>query len=223
MARQLTFDLPARPALGRENFFVAPSNALALAMIEAPDRWPQGKLLLIGPEGAGKSHLAAVWAASAGAVTLAAGSIGDPGPAAAVLVEDAHLLAGDPVEETRLFLLHNHLLARGGRLLITARRDPRDWGLGLPDLLSRMQAAAIARLEAPDDSLLAAVMVKQFADRQVQVPPALISYLVSRIERSFSAARSIVAALDARALALGRPISRSLAVELLDSGGDGGP
>lgn len=223
MVRQLTFDLPVRTAQGRENFFVAPSNALALAMIEAPEQWPQGKLLLIGPEGAGKSHLAAVWAAAAGAVTLAAAAIGDPGPATAVLVEDAEVLAGDPALETRLFLLHNHLLARGGRLLITARHDPRDWGLRLPDLLSRMQATAIARLEAPDDSLLAAVMVKQFADRQVQVPPALITYLVSRIERSFSAARSIVAALDDRALALGRPISRALAAELLDSRGDGGP
>lgn len=222
MVRQLTFDLPVRTAQGRENFFVAPSNALALAMIEAPDQWPQGKLLLIGPEGAGKSHLAAVWAAAAGAVTLAAAAIGDPGPATAVLVEDAEVLAGDPALETRLFLLHNHLLARSGRLLITARHDPRDWGLVLPDLLSRMQATAIARLEAPDDSLLAAVMVKQFADRQVQVPPALITYLVSRIERSFSAARSIVAALDDRALALGRPISRALAAELLDSRGDGG-
>lgn len=216
MPRQLILDLPVRHALGREDFFVAPSNALALAMIDGQTGWPSGKLLLLGPEGAGKSHLAAVWAEATLAVTIpAVGIVGLP-EARAVVVEDADRIAGDMAQETALFHLHNHLLAQGGHLLITARCEPRDWGLVLPDLKSRMQATAIARIEAPDDSLLGAVILKLFADRQVQVAPNLVPYLLPRIDRSFAAARAMVAALDARALALGRPVSRMLAAELLD-------
>ncbi|MBE0552217.1 MAG: chromosomal replication initiator DnaA, partial [Rhodobacteraceae bacterium] len=96
------------------------------------------------------------------------------------------------------------------------RTPPRDWGLRLPDLLSRMQAAGLARLDEPDDALLSAVLVKLFADRQIAVPVALIGWLVSRMERSIAAARDLVAQLDARALAEGRPVSRALAAELLD-------
>ncbi|HMS96681.1 MAG TPA: chromosomal replication initiator DnaA, partial [Tabrizicola sp.] len=113
-----------------------------------------------------------------------------------------------------LFHLHN-LAISGGSLLLTARTPPRDWGLSLPDLISRMQATPIVQLEAPDDSLLSAVLVKLFADRQVAVAPNLIPYLVSRMPRSIGAARGLVAALDARALAAGRPITRALAGEVL--------
>jgi chromosomal replication initiation ATPase DnaA len=104
-----------------------------------------------------------------------------------------------------------------GALLMTARTPPRDWGLVLPDLISRMQSTQIAQLEAPDDALLSAVLVKLFADRQVVVPPNLIPYLISRMPRSVGAARGLVSALDARALAAGRPITRALAGEVLDS------
>ena len=98
---------------------------------------------------------------------------------------------------------------------LTARRPPGLWGLTLPNLLSRMAATALARIEAPDDALLTAVILKLFTDRQVQVTPALVAYLVGRIDRSFGAAHAVVAALDARALALGRPVSRALAADLL--------
>lgn len=223
MTGQLTFDLPVRPALGREDFFVSPANAHAVAALDAPAGWPQGKLLLIGPAGAGKSHLAAVWAATSGATIIAARDLSEndaPRLAAtgAVVVEDAEKVAGLPELETALFHLHNVIAVAGGYLLLTAASPVKSWGLRLPDLASRMQATAIARLEAPDDSLLGAVLVKLFADRQVVVPPALIPYLVARIHRSFATARSVVAMLDARALALGRPISLALAAELLDSG-----
>ena len=223
MTGQLTFDLPVRPALGRGDFFVSPANAHAVAVLEAPDNWPQGKLLLIGPEGAGKSHLAAVWAAASGAEIIAARDLSENdaprlADAGAVVVEDAQGIAGQLGAETALFHLHNLVLASGGRLLLTAVLPPYAWGLRLPDLESRMQATAMAALEAPDDALLAAVLVKLFADRQVVVPPALIPYLVARIDRSFATARTLVAALDARALALGRPISLALAAELLDRG-----
>ena len=223
MTGQLTFDLPVRPALGREDFFVSPANAHAVAALDAPIGWPQGKLLLIGPAGAGKSHLAAVWATTSGAKIIAARDLTEndaPRLAAtgAVVVEDAEKVAGLPEVETALFHLHNTVTAAGGYLLLTAALPATSWGLRLPDLASRMQATAAARLEAPDDTLLGAVLVKLFADRQVVVPPALIPYLVARIHRSFANARTVVAMLDARALALRRPISLALAAELLDSG-----
>jgi chromosomal replication initiation ATPase DnaA len=217
MPRQLAFDLPVRPALGRGDFFVSPANALAVAQIDAGG-WPAGKLLLIGPEGAGKSHLAQVWATETGAEVLAAADLPEgPAEALAVVVEDVDRIAGDPVAETRLFHLHNHVLARGGRLLITASAPPRTWGLVLPDLASRMEATAQAALLPPDDALLSAVLVKLFADRQIAVAPSLIPWLVTRMDRSFAAARRLVAELDARALARGGPVTREIAREVLDS------
>lgn len=219
MARQLTFDLPVRPALGREDFFVSPANALALAALDAAADWPQGKMLLIGPEGAGKSHLAQVWAGAESARVVAAAELAalplpDPAP---LVVEDADRIAGDRAAEVALFHLHNHMLSGRARLLITARAAPRSWGLTLPDLASRMEATASAQLLPPDDALLAAVLVKLFADRQIAVAPALIPWLVQRMDRSFAAARRLVAELDARSLARGGPVTRALAAEILDS------
>lgn len=217
MIRQLAFDLPSAEAMTRADFFVAPSNALALQVVEDWRNWPGRKLLLIGPEGSGKTHLARVWAEMAGALILPAAALRtfDPADLAAtpVAVEDADRLEG---AEAELFHLHN-LVTQRESLLLTAQRPPRDWGLRLPDLISRLQAAPIARLDAPDDSLLSAVLVKLFADRQVAVPANLIPYLVSRMPRSIGAARALVAALDAAALAGGRPITRALAAEVLDS------
>lgn len=216
MIRQLAFDLPAAEAMTRDAFFVAPSNALALQIVERWQDWPGRKLLILGPEGSGKTHLAHVWAALAGAEILAAEALADTDFAGLsgrpVVVEDADRIGE---AEARLFHLHN-LATSGAALLMTARTPPRDWGLGLPDLVSRMQATQIARLEAPDDALLSAVLVKLFADRQVEVPANLIPYLVSRMPRSIGAARALVAALDARALAEGRPITRALAAGFLD-------
>lgn len=221
MSRQLAFDLPARDQYRREDFFVSPANATALAALGRDD-WPGGKLLLIGPPGSGKTHLAQIWAGDRGGVVVAAADLPGadlPGLAAAgaVVVEDAEATAGVAAAETALFHLHN-LLVPGGRLLLTAPRPVRDWGLRLPDLASRMSAAGVARLEAPDDALLSAVLVKLFADRQLVVPPNLIAYLLARMDRSIAAARDLVAALDSRALQLGRPVTRALAVEVLDNG-----
>ncbi|KAB2886205.1 MAG: chromosomal replication initiator DnaA [Albidovulum sp.] len=216
MPRQLTFDLPVRPALGRGDFFVSPANALAVAQVDAGD-WPEGKLLLIGPEGAGKSHLAQVWAGENDAAVLSAGAVPEEAvEAPAVVVEDADRIAGDRAAETALFHLHNHVLARGGRLLVTAASPPRNWGLCLPDLASRMEATAVAEIAAPDDALLAAVLVKLFADRQIVVAPSLIQWLVRRMDRSFASARGLVADLDARALARGGPVTREMARDALD-------
>ena len=218
MIRQLAFDLPSTAAMTRADFFVSPSNAVALQVVDGWQSWPGRKLLLIGPEGSGKTHLARVWAGLADAVILDARTLADvdlaPLAGTPVAVEDADHLP--PAAEAALFHLHN-IVTPGGALLLTAKAPPRDWGLALPDLISRMQAAPLARLEAPDDALLSAVLVKLFADRQVAVPPNLIPYLISRMPRSVGAARTLVTALDARSLAGARPITRALAGEVLDS------
>lgn len=218
MSLQLAFDLPSGEAFRRADFFVSDANAQALAAVEAWRDWPGGKLVLVGPEGAGKTHLAHVWAEMAGAEVISAAKLPEVDlhhlAQRPVAVENAHRIAGDAQAEVALFHLHNLLAGRG--LLVTAISPPRDWGLGLPDLLSRMQAAGVAQLDPPDDMLLSAVLIKLFADRQIVVPPNLIAYLVSRMDRSFAAAREWVKFLDARALALGRPVTRALAAEVLD-------
>jgi chromosomal replication initiation ATPase DnaA len=217
---QLAFTLPHRAALGRGDFFVSDANGQALAALECWRDWPGAKMVLVGPAGAGKTHLAHVWADLTHAVLLDAATLDGAdlphiAAAPAVVVEDCDHLT--PPGEVALFHLHNMLAARKTPLLLTAATPPRDWGLTLPDLASRAQATALARIAPPDDALLAAVLVKLFADRQIIPPPALITYLLPRIERSFDAARVIVADLDAAALARGCAVSRNLAATLLDN------
>ena len=219
MIRQLAFDLPSNEARTRADFLVAPSNALALEMLDGTANWPQARLILVGPEGSGKTHLAHVWATETGAnlvqAEVLAGSEIDRLASGPVALDNADRLAGDAAGEAALFHLLNFMGTKRP-LLMTARTPPRDWGIALPDLFSRLQAAPIATLAAPDDALLSAVLVKLFTDRQVAVAANLIPYLVSRMPRQISAAQDLVAALDARALADARPITRQLAGELLD-------
>jgi len=220
MAQQLSLDLPARPALGRGDFFLSGPNAAAVAMIEGWQDWPARKLVLHGPEGSGKTHLAHVWAALSGAQIIAA--TGLPGAdipalvAGPVAVEDADRISGNADAERALFHLHNLTLAEGHSLLLTARAAPSRWGLTLPDLASRMEGTPAIALEAPDDALLSAVILKQMADRQIIPTPGTIPFLARRMPRSFAAAADIVAALDRAALAQKRPVTRALAAEILD-------
>ena len=220
MIRQLTLDLPTDIRMTRADFCISPANVLALAAVDAWHNWPNRKMLLTGLSGAGKSHVAHIWVADANALLVPAALLaGADIPALAahgtIAVEDADTVAGDPAAETALFHLHN-LLATSGSLLITAKTPPRDWGLTLPDLASRMQATALTRLDPPDDALLTAVLAKLFADRQLVISPNLIPYLVVRMDRSIAAARALVEALDACALSQHRPITRAMAGEILD-------
>lgn len=219
MTDQLSFDLPVRPALSREDFFVAPGNALAVALIDGWESWSGAKMALTGPEGAGKTHLAHVWAALSGARVIAAVDVSEamvPELATQNLViEDVPQIAGDAAREAALFHLHNLALAQGRSLLFTGRGALAHWPLTLPDLKSRMQGATEATLSPPDDALLAAVLAKHFADRQLRTSPDLIAYLVTRISRSFAAAADAAARLDRAALAAKRPVTRALAREVL--------
>ena len=219
MAQQLSFDLPAKPALGRDDFFVAPSNAMAVAMIDPGFAWPAGTLVLSGPVGAGKTHLVHVWASQSGARIVSAAELTEDlvpdlaqGP---VAVEDVQDIAGDLPAQKALFHLHNLLMAAGRPLLMTGQKAPNLWGLSLPDLQSRVQGAAHAALEAPDDALLAVVLAKLFNDRQILPKPDVIPYLVAHMDRSFEAAQDIVARLDRMALDERRNLTRALAIRLL--------
>lgn len=221
MAVQLGFDLPVRTARGRDDFLVAPSNAMAVAMIENWRNWSGAKMVLSGPSGAGKTHLTHVWADAAQArIVSARGLRKDDVPALAqssVAVEDVPLISGDADAQTALFHLHNMVLAEGHTLLLTGAGTVAHWGLALPDLVSRLQGAMETTIDAPDDALLAAVLVKLLADRQLMPPTDVIPYLLKRMDRSFAAANRIVAALDHESLVLKRPITRALAGQVLDN------
>jgi chromosomal replication initiation ATPase DnaA len=216
MADQLAFDWPSGVARGPDDFFVSAANAQAFAMVTAPDTWPEGKLVLVGPKGSGKSHLAGIFRATQDADLIAAEAMpaNYRSDAAAVIVEDVEALPR--ASEEALFHLHNNLRAAKGLLLLTAATPPARWPIALPDLASRMQATTVAQIGDPDDALLTALIMKLFADRQISPKPVLVDYLVKRIERSYAAAAAIVGALDQASLAEGRKINRSLAAELLD-------
>jgi len=219
--KQLTFALPVSENRSRGDFLVAPSNALAFQMLDAWQDWPAGKLILIGPPGAGKSHLAQIWQDNANARAIDVATLADADIAALansnVVLDDADQIAGDPELEEALFHLHNAVQGAGKAMLLTAHTPPRDWGVVLPDLASRLSAMATCHIGAPDQSLLGAVLVKQFGDRQIAVPPNVIAYLTPRMERSLDAARQIVAEMDRIALSENRAIGRKLAASVLES------
>jgi chromosomal replication initiation ATPase DnaA len=219
MTQQLTFDLPVRSALGRDDFFVSPANAVALAAVDGFTGWPQGKLVLVGASGAGKTHLAHVFAAQAQGRVVAASNIvvGEIDN----LADTALALDGadQPLDETALFHLHNLMAERGLPFLLTAQAPPARWNIALPDLASRMSAASVAFLDPPDDTLLTAVLAKHFSDRQLKPPANVIPFLVTHMERSLAEAAEIVAEIDKTTLSERRNISRSLVAEILDRRG----
>jgi chromosomal replication initiation ATPase DnaA len=218
MKGQLPLDLPHRPSFAEEDFLEAPSNAAALAMLRLWPDWPQKAMLLLGPRGAGKSHLGAIWARRAGARVLFARDLRlDLLPelieAPALLIEDAD---EKPPPEAAFFHLLNLAAERGVFVLVTAGKQPDSWGLATPDLLSRLRRAPAAAIAAPDEAFLRAVLVKLFYDRQIRVDESVIDFLARRLERSFEAAQKIVAALDREGLARGRAVTRPLAAALLN-------
>lgn len=214
---------PAQLALGfahpesfsRDDFVRSPGNAAALDTIDRYPDWPAPALALVGPQGSGKSHLGAIWAARAGARVLAASALDEPTlpdalSTGALLVEDVT----PTVDDVALFHLLNLAREQSAYLLLTATSAPAGWSLPLADLHSRLRALPVVTLAPPDDALLRAVLVKLFADRQLQPDEGLLVYLERRIERSLAAARGVVEALDREALRRKRPVTRALAVEM---------
>ena len=218
---QLVLNLALAPRFGREDFLVSPSNERAWDVFERWPDWPGRMLLLLGPTGSGKSHLATIWANRVGARVLSAASLPladlpAVASASAVLVEDADRA---PLAESELFHLINLVLAGPGHLAITARAWPDSWGVQTKDLLSRLRLAPAIEIGEPDDSLIRAVLVKLFLDRQLAVDASVVEYLAMRIERSLDAAGNVVELLDREALAAGRPITRPMAADVLRRSG----
>jgi len=214
--RQLVLALDHAESFAREDFLAGPPNAAGLALIERWPDWPAPAMALVGPEGAGKSHLAAIWAEASGARVLSAKLIGEtdlPGALAtgALVIED---LSAEAFDERALFHLLNLAREQDAFVPLTARTAPAAWTLAVRDLGSRLKAIPVVALEPPDDTMLRAVLVKLFADRQLAVDEGLITYVATRIERSFAAARSAVIALDNEALRRGRPPTRALPAEM---------
>jgi len=216
---QLTLELAPEPGFERENFVVSGSNEQAYAMIERWPDWPDPVLLILGPPGAGKSHLGAIWAsiAKAGvqsAAALAAANIEALAAAGPLLLEDADAIGE---AETQLFHLINLMRENSMALVITAKAPPDAWGLRTADLLSRLRLAPTVAIGPPDDALMRAVLVKLLIDRQLVIDTSVVGYIALRLERSLDAARTFIDALDREALARQCRISRAIAADVLAS------
>lgn len=216
VTRQLPLEFEHGSASGRDDLIVSDRLNAAVAIVDRWPDWPSPVVVLAGPTGSGKSHLASIWADRVGATRV---SIDKPDPmvlehaaAGPVLIEDIDHTGFD---ETALFHLINAVREHGSAVLITSRIWPAGWHVSLPDLASRLKAATVVEIAEPDEELLAKVMVKLFSDRQLVVDDKIIAWLVARMERSLAAARIVVTRLDQLALARGSRISRSLAAEVL--------
>lgn len=213
----MSLQLPHENAMGREDFLRGPANEAAFDMIEMWPNWPSSWLLLAGPVGAGKSHLARIWQEQSGALILSLRDLNNSDPTklvecGAVIVEDAD---GAERDDVALFHLLNAAREARAYVLITARAWPESWGVALPDLLSRLRLTTPVEIYEPDDELLRSVLVKLFADRQLAPDPSVIEYIVLRMERSIAAALNVVDAIDRQALARRRTITRPFVAAIM--------
>ena len=213
--QQMPLDMPLPKLQGRDNFIIGACNRLAAAWINRWPDWPKPghSLNLVGPGGAGKSHLAAIWQEMCGArlcdhpTELASIMANDDVPRVILDKIDG---AFDWPEDT-LFHLFTRCDVESGGLLMLSEKPVTQMHWDLADLRSRMRGVATAFIDLPDDALIYELLEKYFADRQLLAPPAMLRYLLRRMERSFDAAQKIAAALDRRSIADKKPLSVGLA------------
>lgn len=218
IAQQLPLDLGHRSAYGREDFLVAPCNAEAVKMLDSYQSWPNKVLVLYGAAGAGKTHLTHVWREMTGAILINGIDLDEArfenliGDGRAIVVDNA-----DEVIEARiLFHLYNLCRENNRYLLLTAKRPPAHWGIELKDLSSRLKSTYLAKLAEPDDELIGAVLMKIFMDRQLNVGPDVLGYVLTRMERSFAALNRFVDMADDLSLAHKKNITVPLARQVLN-------
>jgi chromosomal replication initiation ATPase DnaA len=221
---QLPLPLEHRLSLAGENFLVAPSNREAVEWLDRWPDWPTRVLVLHGPPGCGKTHLSHIFLGRSCGMVVEHGAleleqaIDVAARSAACIVDDADRAVATGVEAPLLHL-HNTIVERGGHLLLTAEAPPARWPIRLADLRSRLNAATPVAIGSPDDALIAGVLVKLFMDRGLRVADEVILYALPRMERSFAAARRLVADLDAAALGRRRKITVSLLREVFEASG----
>ncbi len=213
MARQLRLSLGRDAPPSFDDFVRGDSNAEAVAAVRSWPAWRDGCLALIGPQGAGKSHLALAWAAASDAVILDPATA-DVSAAAGrpVLLEDADR----EVTPEGLFHLINLAARTGGGLLLTGRTRPATWTTALPDLRSRLNTLPVAEIDPPDDAVLEGVLRRFFRNRNIRPPEEVYPYLLARMSRSIPDAAEIVRRLDEAGDMGFRPVTRVLARQILD-------
>ncbi len=185
------------------------SNAAALAWLAEPARWPLGRLALHGPAGVGKTHMLHATVARFGwrLLDIAALRGLPPPPTTGLVLDDADQAS----DETALFHLINLCAEAGHPLLLAGRQSPARWPVRLPDLASRLRATTAVPVAPPGDALLARLLEKHFADRQLRTEAGFRAWLLPRLPRAAAAIAEAAARLDRAALAAAVPVSRSLA------------
>lgn len=221
--RQYTLPLPHENLMGSDDFMVTDSNREAWQwLVETnPRQWPSHAAIVFGATGCGKSHLLNIWLTQHQAKLLqptddlATILSGDALPAAYAL-DNADKIAGNPDLEIWLQHLYNVTKEAGRPLLLAAQLPPKDWGLRLADIKSRLCSILAIMVKEPDDALLEALIMKLFADRQLRVDHMAIDYMISHLPRRAGLVRDFIGSLDSRALAEKRNLTTPFIRDNLD-------